>query len=315
MQSIPRNTRFLSTPSARRATGGRSPRHQDQGFLSTPSARRATGLRAGWCFANLFLSTPSARRATTCPPSSRRSARISIHALREEGDAIPGTGRRIFSNFYPRPPRGGRRRRYVLRRFWQQFLSTPSARRATSSKFFRCFDPDISIHALREEGDRFRLSPSRAPANFYPRPPRGGRLGRVKDDIKPNQISIHALREEGDVNLDAASPTGWNFYPRPPRGGRPVLTSGMISTRMISIHALREEGDAYSEHRLDGTGHFYPRPPRGGRPFQIQHQRDFHKFLSTPSARRATSHRPGEPRGPDISIHALREEGDFLLLF
>ena len=35
-----------------------------------------------------------------------------------------------------------------------------------------------------------------------------------------------------------------------------------------------------------------------------------HKFLSTPSARRATSHRPGEPRGPDISIHALREEGD-----
>ena len=81
-----RYSQFLSTPSARRATGGRSPRHQDQGFLSTPSARRATGLRAGWCFANLFLSTPSARRATTCPPSSRRSARISIHALREEGD-------------------------------------------------------------------------------------------------------------------------------------------------------------------------------------------------------------------------------------
>ena len=34
--------------------------------------------------------------------------RISIHALREEGDAAgDGTGRRM-GNFYPRPPRGGR---------------------------------------------------------------------------------------------------------------------------------------------------------------------------------------------------------------
>ena len=40
--------------------------------------------------------------------------------------------------------------------------------------------------------------------------------------------------------------------------------------------------------RLIKIWHFYPRPPRGGR----------------------RSHRPGEPRGPDISIHALREEGD-----
>ena len=34
------------------------------------------------------------------------------------------------------------------------------------------------------------------------------------------------------------------------------------------------------------------------------------KFLSTPSARRATKADCAEPKSIDISIHALREEGD-----
>ena len=34
----------------------------------------------------LFLSTPSARRATIAPPEQINPIRISIHALREEGD-------------------------------------------------------------------------------------------------------------------------------------------------------------------------------------------------------------------------------------
>ena len=57
-------------------------------FLSTPSARRATGKDALKKLNDyLFLSTPSARRATT----------------RSRGQ----TSRK--SDFYPRPPRGGRR--------------------------------------------------------------------------------------------------------------------------------------------------------------------------------------------------------------
>ena len=57
----------------------------------------------------------------------------------------------------------------------------------------------------------------------------------------------------------------------------------------ISIHALREEGDVTT----------------------INYPRIIEKFLSTPSARRAT-HPCGPPhRGCPISIHALREEGDF----
>ena len=78
------------------------------------------------------------------------------------------------------------------------FLSTPSARRATIALGDFVFSFGISIHALREEGDppkladmlraylflstpsarRATLESSSVPriaANFYPRPPRGGR--------------------------------------------------------------------------------------------------------------------------------------------
>ena len=56
-------------------------------FLSTPSARRATIAQAAFNGTlKLFLSTPSARRATREISSLTRLCRISIHALREEGD-------------------------------------------------------------------------------------------------------------------------------------------------------------------------------------------------------------------------------------
>ena len=78
---------------------------------------------------------------------------ISIHALREEGDRVRVAGE------FPR----------------QEFLSTPSARRATDVKATAYNKALISIHALREEGD---LS-----ASYY---------------YTFSKISIHALREEGD---------------------------------------------------------------------------------------------------------------------
>ena len=56
------------------------------------------------------------------------------------------------------------------------FLSTPSARRATDRQKHSSRTFTISIHALREEGDR-----------------RLGAAAQVGEGI-----SIHALREEGD---------------------------------------------------------------------------------------------------------------------
>ena len=56
---------------------------------------------------------------------------ISIHALREEGDSLHTLPDLTAANFYPRPPRGGRRYIYSLPFCVLLFLSTPSARRAT----------------------------------------------------------------------------------------------------------------------------------------------------------------------------------------
>ena len=102
---------------------------------------------------------------------------ISIHALREEGDLPhifcstlvfyfyprPPRGGRLWpvtddphptENFYPRPPRGGRQLFRIYRTSRPIFLSTPSARRATT----------------------WQNAPGGVAAYFYPRPPRGGRL-------------------------------------------------------------------------------------------------------------------------------------------
>ena len=78
-------------------------------------------------------------------------------------------------NFYPRPPRGGRRSHYAQIESGDKFLSTPSARRATSPCVAWEQGHSISIHALREEGDTAATWHRRPPSNFYPRPPRGGR--------------------------------------------------------------------------------------------------------------------------------------------
>ena len=149
------------------------------------------------------------------------------------------------------------------------FLSTPSARRATSAA--RSELPRVLYFYPRPPRGG-RPDPSagrwRRVHNFYPRPPRGGR--RQVDRRQPGrlQISIHALREEGDaahaVRLIAAglflsTPSarratnrleyevvghGFLSTPSARRATIPAITSA--SSSGISIHALREEGDCYS---------------------------------------------------------------------
>ena len=85
-----------------------------------------------------------------------RSSSISIHALREEGDFCV----------------------YRTEATGKQFLSTPSARRATFTNAPTNIPIRISIHALREEGD----------------------LIKANGAVKSCRISIHALREEGDLS-------------------------------------------------------------------------------------------------------------------
>ena len=140
-----------------------------------------------------------------------------------------------------------------------------SVRRATPRPHPARRAKTISIHALREEGDRNHHAPEAAKGDFYPRPPRGGRplsaflpstafrflstpsarratgFERTVDLVLA--ISIHALREEGDHRGHRKYPRQYHFYPRPPRGGRLRKAQKDLGLPYISIHALREEGD------------------------------------------------------------------------
>ena len=68
-----------------------------------------------------------------------------------------------------------------------------------------------------------------------------------------------------------------------------VLIPCSICTWPISIHALREEGDVMALLWAFQKLYFYPRPPRGGRLASCFSVHCIQKFLSTPSARRATA--------------------------
>ena len=123
----------------------------------------------------------------------------------------------------------------------KKLQSTPSVGRATPDTYPAYWQEQISIHALRGEGDGRDLRKAPPRCNFYPRPPWGGRRCRL-------HTSSHSAY----------------FYPRPPWGGRPLRPVGAFLPIKISIHALRGEGDDEDFVGLLATSDFYPRPPRGG---------------------------------------------------
>ena len=238
---------------------------------------------------NEFLSTPSVGRATRPVSASNLGVRISIHALRGEGDQT----RSALSDV-------------------QRLISIHALRGEGDAGIDHIAGVFIiSIHALRGEGDRAEQRDSRGGKYFYPRPPWGGRrcipsevsipvyfyprpsVGRATAQRRayyeanreflstPSvgratssghtvpgtvRISIHALRGEGD----------------------PLLVGLPEPDNKISIHALRGEGDPTTRASSACSGYFYPRPPWGGRHYTIPP---------------AASHQK-------ISIHALRGEGD-----
>ena len=147
---------------------------KDQRFLSTPSARRATQdqIHHLWRGGHFYPRPPRGGRPQR-QGAADRSLYISIHALREEGDAFCRTMEPLFAIFLSTPsvrratcschsrPSGSR-----------SFLSTPSVRRAT---------PRRSTYAATGEGFLSTPSVRRATQKraglycrmeyFYPRPP------------------------------------------------------------------------------------------------------------------------------------------------
>ena len=383
LEDNPWNGEFLSTPSARRATHPVTPDlSRAKKFRSTPSARRATALPAsapasdGHFYprpprggrpltlraqiAKLRISIHALREEGDASSNARpvEGEKISIHALREEGDGLacqcpgqrwaflstpsarratpdPSGTNRKAPDFYPRPPRGGRRCNPCIDSPRLRFLSTPSARRAT-----RCRPRNSTPEVFLSTPSARRATPVRASRPFsvwyfYPRPPRGGRRGGNAGVHGRAGISIHALREEGDLYLRMERTAREEFLSTPSARRATKIIYFSLTDRSISIHALREEGDnmtsttysaipGISIHALREEGDLNVARASGG-------HREFLStpsarratmgdgeapafvflFLSTPSARRAT--RTGlrfDGENQSISIHALREEGD-----
>ena len=79
-----------------------------------------------------------------------------------------------------------------------QFQSTPSARRATEISYDDELEIEISIHALREEGDHGKQAISHRQAISIHALREEGDADALTDVFSRIKISIHALREEGD---------------------------------------------------------------------------------------------------------------------
>ena len=160
------------------------------------------------------------------------------------------------------------------------------------------------------EGDRTLQQRCRAPCDFYPRPPGGGRHQRHYSRSLHRQISIHALRVEGDqchehikcvifISIHALRVEGDCFrvcrafvcvqFLSTPSGWRATAAEIVnLSAALISIHALRVEGDLQFSY-ANGKVIEFLSTPSGWRATKAHGCRIAQSiFLSTPSGWRAT---------------------------
>ena len=167
--------------------------------------------------------------------------------------------------FYPRPPRGGR----------------------PSLAFSLLCNREISIHALREEGDGCSIDLGHIVDVFLSTP--SARRATISALLIYSSLVFLSTPSARRATGRACcfQPASSYFYPRPLRGGRRF--------RPCSYTA---------------PWYFYPRPLRGGRRAKAAIEDADEIFLSTPSARRATHELDHGQRAQVISIHALCEEGD-----
>ena len=122
----------------------------------------------------------------------------------------------------------------------------------------------ISIHALRGEGDSSRHCWTLRSKDFNPRPPRGGRRAVRHDYFYP--LEFQSTPSEGRATFCRRYRLLLKEFQSTPSEGRATGRAHCgLNGHKISIHALRGEGDIVSIASLKGFIDFNPRPPRGGR--------------------------------------------------
>ena len=145
------------------------------------------------------------------------------------------------------------------------FQSTPSVWRATHRERRRHGPHDISIHALRVEGDGGPALRAQEPLYFNPRPPCGGR--HPPPPAPSRALDFNPRPPCGGRHAQALGERirGLNFNPRPPCGGRlsdfPPMPLEIVNfnPRPPCGGRLTRGGDS------NGLLNFNPRPPCGGR--------------------------------------------------
>ena len=211
-----------------------------------------------------FLSTPSVRRATNHPGQGLLLCRISIHALREEGDLFrsrPAATATVFlstpsvrratliSQYSLRCPltflstpsvRRATTRTSFPKSAQKKFLSTPSVRRATAGRrnVRRLVGVFLSTPSVRRATDG--AGRNYRPCTIFLSTPSVRRATNAWRNLRESfGISIHALREEGDHKQSGQ------------HDGRPTFLSTPSVRRATCPSCI------HSAERRD----FYPRPP------------------------------------------------------
>ena len=189
---------FQSTPSVGRATSKTS---------SAQGRKRRISIRPPWegdlldiLFKRLvpeqFQSTPSVGRATTIP------ARIEIYS--SDFNPRPPWGGRQYPYLFPfsryvfqsTPSVGGRHVAYNSIEVVKIFQSTPSGEATIAASCISFSSSSISIHALRGGDKKIRKNKSRYDISIHAL--RGEGDPDLAQAHRRTNISIHALRGEGD---------------------------------------------------------------------------------------------------------------------
>ena len=153
-------------------------------------------------------------------------------------------GEQMSFNFYPRSPRGERRKSVLYRNISLTYFY-PRSPRGERPVFPALGLPPINFYPRSPRGERRSAHSQycRGSCDFYPRSPRGERPATLLQGLAGDTISIHAPREGSDPGI----PGRWT------------------QADSISIHAPREGSDAAPCSGPARPGHFYPRSPRGER--------------------------------------------------
>ena len=169
---------------------------------------------------------------------------------------------------------------------------------------------DISIHALRVEGDRgFYFILRRLPISIHALRVEGDAIGTGLLE-QHSYISIHALRVEGDI-INTAFDATQSVFLSTPSGWRATWQLRQAGNACEFLSTPSGWRATRASHSCKGSArYFYPRPPGGGRPASARIKKEPSDFYPRPPGGGRPQPACCRRAACRISIHALRVEGD-----